>query len=262
MTLSTRQEKIATLFRQQGEMTIDSLASYFHVAPQTIRRDINALCDMNVLRRTHGGARLITQGANQPYELRRVRNLTGKARIGAAAAKLIPDGSTVLLGIGTTPEQVALALLTRQRLTVVTNNFRAALALAAQPGHRVIVPGGELRRQNPEILGSSADALFREYRADFGIYGVGGIDEDGTLLDYDRQEAASREALLSSCRVGILVADIWKFSRRPSVRHDNLLMQHTLITDDEPPASVRELIGDRVRLIVANKEAESVHVER
>jgi len=251
MKLSARQEKIVALFRQHGSISVDSLASHFAVTSQTIRRDINALCDANVLRRHHGGAKLAAPGLNQPYEVRRVGNLEGKVRIGTAAGQLIPDGSSVLIGIGTTPEQVAVALIKHERLTIITNNLRAALALSMQPSHRIIVPGGQLRSPNPEILGVEADQLFRNHRADFGVYGVGGIDDDGTLLDYDRHEAASREALRDSCRSRILVVDASKFSRKPSVRGGHLTDQDILITDAEPPPQFDDMLRDRVRVVVA-----------
>lgn len=239
MDLSERQTRIVALFRQHGEMSVDALAEHFGVATQTIRRDVNLLCDANVLRRYHGGARLLTPGPNQPYEVRRVRNLEGKLRIGQAAAERIPDGATVLLGIGTTPEQVAVALVHRKRLCVITNNLRAALVLAGNPNHRVIVPGGELRSPNPEILGDEADRLFRAYRADVGVYSVGGIDDDGTLLDYDRVEAASREALREASRYRILVADTYKFTRKPSVRGGQLREQDLVVTDGPLPDALR-----------------------
>ncbi|AJZ74851.1 DeoR/GlpR family DNA-binding transcription regulator [Pandoraea apista] len=245
MDLSERQTRIVALFRQHGEMSVDALADHFGVATQTIRRDVNTLCDANVLRRYHGGARLMTPGPNQPYEVRRVRNLEGKLRIGQAAAERIPDGATVLLGIGTTPEQVAVALVHRKRLSVITNNLRAALVLASNPEHRVIVPGGELRSPNPEILGDEADRLFRAYRADVGVYSVGGIDDDGTLLDYDRYEAASREALRDASRYRILVADSYKFSRKPSVRGGQIDEQDLVVTDGPLPDPLREHLRSR-----------------
>lgn len=250
MELSERQTRIVALFRQHGEMSVDALAEHFGVATQTIRRDVNTLCDANVLRRYHGGARLMTPGTNQPYEVRRVRNLEGKLRIGLAAASRIPDGATVLLGIGTTPEQVALALAHHKRLTVITNNLRAALTLAAHSEHRVIVPGGELRSPNPEILGDEADRLFRAYRADFGIYSVGGIDDDGTLLDYDRQEAASREALRDASRCRILVADAYKFTRKPSVRGGQLADQQLVITDAPLPDALVPNVPAGVEIVI------------
>ena len=57
--LNERQNDIIALARLTGRVTVEDLAARFDVTPQTIRRDLNELCDRRVLTRTHGGA-LIT----------------------------------------------------------------------------------------------------------------------------------------------------------------------------------------------------------
>ncbi len=226
-----RHDAIVALCRSQGFVTVEGLADRFCVTPQTIRRDINVLSDANLLRRRHGGAEAAA-ATNLPYDARRVSHLHAKMRIGQAVAARIPHGASLLLGIGTTPEQVAVALARHEGLTVVTNNLRVALTFSTNPSIQVVMAGGTLRKPNPEVLGEAADALFRRYRADFGIYGVGGIDaDDGTLLDFDHDEAASRQALRASCRVPILVADASKFGRHAPVRGGHLSEAAVLVTD-------------------------------
>ncbi|NMM27004.1 MAG: DeoR/GlpR transcriptional regulator [Glaciimonas sp.] len=247
---SLRQNEIIALFRLHGFMTMEALAEYFSVTPQTIRRDINALCDADILRRRHGGAELIMSSCNQPYDTRSVNNLDAKMRIGEAVARLIPNACCLLIGIGTTPEQVVLALAQHDHLTVVTNNLRAALALSKNQSNQIIVPGGTLRFPNPEILGSEANQLFRSFRADFGIYSVGGIDTDGALLDYDRNEAESRQALRESCRTQILVADSSKFGRQAPVRGGHLSDPGILVTNLPLAADFSSLRQDDATLIV------------
>jgi len=51
-----RHELILKLVREQGFMSIGGLAERFDVTPQTVRRDINILCDQGLLARHHGGA--------------------------------------------------------------------------------------------------------------------------------------------------------------------------------------------------------------
>ena len=48
-----RQEKITQLVQSRGFVTIDFLAEEFGVTPQTIRRDINILSEMGLVRRYH-----------------------------------------------------------------------------------------------------------------------------------------------------------------------------------------------------------------
>lgn len=250
LNLHARHDAIVTLCRAQGFVSVDALAAQFRVTPQTIRRDINILCDTHMLRRRHGGAEPVA-ATNAPYDTRRVSHLAGKQRIGAAVAARIPDGASVLIGIGTTPEQVALALTRHDGLTVVTNNLRAALALSANPSCRVVLAGGTLRKPNPEVLGIDADALFRQYRADFGVYGVGGVDSDGTLLDFDHQEVGSREALRDGCRCRILVADHAKFGRHAPVRGGHLSDPDVLVTDQTLPDTMRACLTTRTQIVIA-----------
>src|SRR3546814_10629054 len=68
--LNQRQEQIIALVRERGFVAIEALADHFAVTPQTIRRDINELCDLGLLRRYHGGAGLPSSVANLAYQTR------------------------------------------------------------------------------------------------------------------------------------------------------------------------------------------------
>ena len=242
MNTTPRQTEILGLVRQHGFVTVESLAEHFSVTPQTIRRDINTLCDANLLRRRHGGAALMDAPLNASYDTRRVTNLEAKRRIGALVARLIPNRASVSIGIGTTPEQVALSLAHHEDLTVITNNLNAAMALSASGSNKIIIPGGTLRLPDRDLLGSEVDALFRSYRADFGIYGVGGIDPDGTLLDFDRTEVNAREAIRQACRRSILVADLSKLGRQAPAQGGRLTDADLVVFDDAPPAPLAALL--------------------
>ena len=54
--LSPRQSEIVKLARGAGRVIVEDLVERFAVTPQTIRRDLNDLCDLGVLQRFHGGA--------------------------------------------------------------------------------------------------------------------------------------------------------------------------------------------------------------
>ena len=49
-----------------------------------------------------------------------------KSAIAREVAKRIPNGASLFIDIGTTPEAVASALLNHERLRIVTNNINAA----------------------------------------------------------------------------------------------------------------------------------------
>lgn len=99
--LTPRQADIVTLAKSEGRVSVEALADRFNVTPQTIRKDLNDLCERGVLQRYHGGAVLASGIANFGYEARRSLATEEKRRIGLRAAALIPDNSSILINIGT-----------------------------------------------------------------------------------------------------------------------------------------------------------------
>lgn len=248
MSITPRQHDIVALVRQNGFVSIEALAEQFAVTPQTIRRDVNGLSEANLLRRRHGGAEMLDAPLNAPYDARRVTHAEAKTRIAARVAEIVPSRASLLIGIGTTLEMVARALLGHDDLTVVTNNLNVALTLSANRSNRIILPGGALRLPDRDLLGPETDALFRSYRADFGIFGVGGIEPDGSLVDFDRLEVNAREAIRQNCRRSVLAADLSKFGRPAPARGARLGDVDMLVLDGPPP-------GDTARLVEASNVA-------
>ncbi len=102
--LIERHNAILELARQMGRVSVDDLARRFDVSPQTIRKDLNELCDRRLLARTHGGALLSSGIENVGYEARRIISSREKADIGEKVASLIPDNASIFINIGTTTE--------------------------------------------------------------------------------------------------------------------------------------------------------------
>ncbi|KAF7598947.1 MAG: DeoR family transcriptional regulator [Candidatus Dactylopiibacterium carminicum] len=256
--LDARAREILELVRRDGFVGIDELALRFEVTPQTIRRCVNPLCEHGLLRRVHGGVDLPAPTTNLPYQRRQILHLPAKRSIAAMVAAFIPDGASVSLGIGTTPEQVAVALRRHTRLRVITNSLNAANALAGQPGIELIIAGGTLRTNDLDVVGSAAANCFAAYKTDYAVFGVGGVDHDGTLLDFDTDEVTARLAMMRNCRSALLVADATKFGRGALARGGRLADADHLFTDTLPPAGYLDAIPERrPQLHVAGESAQS-----
>ncbi|MDN3720738.1 DeoR family transcriptional regulator [Roseibium salinum] len=65
--------------QKAGFASVEELAERFDVTAQTIRRDVNGLCELGVLRRTHGGVEPPAAAANIHYSTRQILNLPEKA---------------------------------------------------------------------------------------------------------------------------------------------------------------------------------------
>jgi len=253
-SITSRQQEIVDLVRLNGFTPVEKLAEYFAVTPQTIRRDVNGLCDANLLRRKHGGAEYVDSPAvNLPYGSRRISNLAAKQAIGAYVASQIPNHASVAFGIGTTPEFVARAMVSHEDLTIVTNNVNVAVALSANPSNRIVMPGGVMRLPDLDFLGPQVEEMYRSYRVDFGVFGVGGIEPDGTFVDFDRTEVLARTAILESCRLSVLVADTSKFGRLAPASGGSLADPDMIVLDSLPdlaahPLPAEAAIADKIRI--------------
>jgi DeoR family glycerol-3-phosphate regulon repressor len=249
---SQRRTDIVELVRRQGFVSIESLAQRFAVTPQTIRRDINALCKQAVLQRHHGGAAMASSVENLAYLDRQVLCIEEKRRIASLVAQHIPDQASLFINIGTTTEEVAKALLRHQELRVITNNLHVAALLSQKPDFQVIIAGGQVRNRDRGIVGEAAIDLIRQFRVDYGVIGISGIDHDGTLLDFDYQEVRVAQAIMANSRQVYLVADHTKIGRNALVRLGGIDEVDAFFTDAEPPEPLRRRLeaGD-VALFVA-----------
>jgi DeoR family glycerol-3-phosphate regulon repressor len=239
------------LARELGRVSVDELALRFEVSPQTIRKDLNELCERRLLARQHGGAMLASGVENLGYASRRAMAQAEKRRIAARCATLIPDRSSLFINIGTTTEEVARALSAHRNLLVVTNNIHVVSILLPCPGIEVVIAGGPVRRADGGIVGESTVDLVREFKLDYAVIGCSALDEDGSLLDFDYREVRVARAILGNARRAILVADAGKFERTAPVRIGDVAQLQAFVTDRPPPERFRlacEAAGTRVEV--------------
>ena len=254
--LHPRLTDILELARQRGRVDVESLSGHFDVTPQTIRKDLNDLCDRQLLHRVHGGAVYQSGVTNFAYDARRMLAADSKQMIGQAAAQLIPDNSSVILNIGTTTEQVALALRRHQGLMVITNNINVASILRDAPSAEVVIAGGVVRHSDGGIMGEATVDFVKQFKVDFAVIGASAIDRDGTILDYDFREVKVSQAIIAHARKTILVADNLKFERSAPVRIADLSMIDVFVTDMEPAKEIMDICRNSgVELIIAAQAA-------
>lgn len=239
--LSFRQEQILDLARQSGRVAVEELAARFDVTPQTIRKDLNDLCDRRILTRIHGGALLSSGVENVAYDARQVLAQAEKEEIGRLAASLIPNNSSLFLNIGTTTEGVARQLVHHRGLLVITNNIHVAHILTPLAEIEVIVTGGMVRKSDGGIVGESAIDFISQFKVDRAVIGVSAIDDDGSLLDFDYREVLAARAIIKNARNVILVADAMKFTRTAPVRIGHIGQVDCFVTDRHPPEAIYEI---------------------
>ncbi len=255
--LSTRHAAIVELAKTQGRVLVEELAQKFSVTPQTIRKDLNDLCDARLLTRIHGGALFPSGVANMEYEARRTIASAEKEAIGRAAAARIPENASLFINIGTTTEAVGEALLGHAALMVITNNINVANRMRIRQGIEVVIAGGVVRGTDGGIVGEAAVDFIRQFKVDYAVIGTSAIDADGALLDFDFREVRVAQAIIANARHVILVSDSTKFERTAPVRIGHISQVNTFITDNCPSEAFRALCREGgVELVETGAQAE------
>ena len=234
--LNVRQQSIIELVHQQEYCSIEELAQRFEVTTQTIRRDINQLCQLGLTRRHHGGVGLPATLSNRSYASRQVTNQQEKQTIADEVVKAIPNGSTLFLGIGTTIALIAERLANHSELRVVTNNFEAAHILSHFENIETWIPGGRIRTNDRDVVDGSAELFYGQFSADIGIIGCAGvteiaqshsdminlgsttIDTQPFAMEHELREAKVSQAILANSEQKWLVANNSKWQRRANTK--------------------------------------------
>ena len=227
-----RHTEIVQRLRAAGSVSVGELADIFGVSHETIRRDLKLLADQGHLDVVHGGAS--RRGMMEPTIAQRgEENADGKAAIARKAASMVGDEAAVLIDSGTTSAALALELLGRPGLTVVTNSLNHALTLCRVQGNRVFMLGGEIDNNDEAAFGLGAAAAIGTIRTDIAFIGVGGFAEDGGLTDYSAVAADTRGRMILGGRA-YLLADHTKFTRRTPFRVPNMDKCAGVIVDRLP----------------------------
>ena len=255
--LSTRQRHILALIEVEGAQQIEDLALRYGLTTQTIRRDINVLCDLGQARRFHGGVDLPVMSRNISVNARSQLNSGAKRRIASHIAGQISNGSTVFLGIGSTVQFVAAALREHSELTVVTNNIDVALTLGNAPNMELHLTGGIWRANDQDVVGPDAVKFFEKFYATFSVIGAGGLSAEHGVLDYSYGEAQIANAIIENSRTRFLAADFSKWQRDASVRVVPFDRLTQLVTDRAPDdgAAQAALRDSGVELVVCGGPA-------
>jgi DeoR/GlpR family transcriptional regulator of sugar metabolism len=208
---SSRLEKIASLLAGRDEVTVQEMAEHFGVTPMTIRRDLDTLSRQGRVMRTHGGA-MLAAPAVAAFEFmdRRTANPEVKRAIAEMALQRIEPGMTLLLDTGTTTLELARLLGGIPGLTVVTSSLAIASVLFAVPEMELILLGGTVNQNSPDLHGALTVDNLQSFHADLAFLGADGANAQGFYTS-DLSIAQVSRAIIVSADSAVLLIDSSKF---------------------------------------------------
>lgn len=214
LSVAERRQGILNRVTEAGRASVAELSQAFGISEVTIRADLQALAESDLLLRTHGGAVALNSSSQYlSLNLRRLQQTQEKAHIGAAAAELIQDGDAIFLDSSSTALAIAQCLKDRRYLTVVTNGLAVAQELIGAPGVSVIVVGGALRRDTASLVGIDGLEILKRVNLSKGFFGSHGISIEAGLTDVSADEAEVKRIVVQIVREVVAVVDRTKWGR-------------------------------------------------
>jgi DeoR/GlpR family transcriptional regulator of sugar metabolism len=226
---------------RSGATHVADLAASFGVSEMTVRRDLRALAREGKLERVRGGA--VNASTERPFAETVIERFEAKDRIGAAAARQVQDGQTVMIDIGTTTLQAAHHLHGRD-ITVVTTSLAVYEELVDDPAIELILPGGVVRRNYRSLVGVIAEDSLRQLKADVLLLGTSAVDPELGVWDSTMIEVPIKRAMIEAAERVALLADTQKFAMAGLVRVCQATEIDNVVTDAPVPAACRPAIEE------------------
>lgn len=236
---------------ERGTARTRDLADSLQVSEVTIRADFEALERQGRVARVHGGVTM-SETPLMGFDARSGQNVGAKQRIGAAAAALVGDATTVILDSGTTIFALARHLPGFNDLVVLTPGVNIALALMDVSGIQVRLLGGRLVPKIAATVGSPRQQGIDGEIAHVAFLGAGGMDSDHDVVEGSLDIAESKRSLVIAARRRVLLADSTKWFTLDRHKVVNVSRFDTVITDDAMPTDTQDAIRTMgVELILA-----------
>lgn len=245
MLIEERRQHILALIQKNGRVLVEELSTTLDLSKITIRKDLDYLESRQLLTRTHGGALAKGAGAlsDPAFHEKEKRHHDEKVRIAKAAAEMVSEEQCIILDSGSTTIEVARALTSFRRLTIITNALNIASELAATD-FEIILLGGTLRKNSFSVVGPLTEEMLRDFHADLLFLGVDGFDERIGLTTPNILESRVNRAMIQSADRVVAVCDSTKFFRRSHSLISEPRAVHAIITDSNLDPDKAKAIQD------------------
>ncbi|MCI8550561.1 MAG: DeoR/GlpR transcriptional regulator [Lachnospiraceae bacterium] len=236
MLAEERKNRIIEIIKEERIVKVTDLSQRFEATEATIRRDLEELQRMGMVRRIHGGAVLPTKISRDfNYSDLSVLCIEEKKRIAAKAYEFIQTGDNLLLDGSTTVLELGKLLLKNPPggISIITNSFNL-VALFTGSNIRVIHTGGELCSGMNYATGVIAEQMLSGIRVDKCFLGANGIEPSYGYSVPHFPDASLKKWMRKASGLTFVLADHTKFG-------DSYMAKFADFTED-----VDYLITDRL----------------
>ncbi|WP_443033421.1 DeoR/GlpR family DNA-binding transcription regulator [Streptomyces sp. ACA25] len=231
------------MVRANGAVSLRELARVVQTSEVTVRRDVRALEEEGLLDRRHGGAVLPGGlGGESGFPQRSPVATREQVALAELAAGLVREGEALVVGAGTTTQELARRLARVPGLTVVTNSLLVAQALAHANRVEVVMTGGTLRGTDHALVGSGAEESLQGLRVSRAFLSGSGLTAERGLSTSNMLSASVDRAMAQAAAEVVVLADHRKLGADTMFQTVPTEMITQVVADQPPPDNGRAVL--------------------
>jgi DeoR/GlpR family transcriptional regulator of sugar metabolism len=245
--MTERHNKILEILAQSQRVEVVTLADMLQVSQVTVRKDLDQLEELGLIRREHGFALF---GSFDDVGKRMAYHYDVKRRIAKAAAELVEDGETVMIESGSCCALLAEELAnTKRGVTIVTNSAFIANHIRHTPFGKIILLGGEYQTDSQVMVGPILRKYAEVFLADKFFIGTDGFTEKYGFTGRDHLRAQAVRDMAEQARQLIVLTESEKFFHQGIeglARTEDVM---AVYTDTKIPPEVEAFLLEREVLV-------------
>ena len=202
-----KREIVENLNQHNGIASMNYLCKKLYASRSTIRRDLIALEEEGIVKRSHGYVSVIVKSANEsPIGMRRIENLDKKQIIAGKTAPLLKDGMVIFLDSSSTVCQLAPLLKLRHNITIITNGINIANELSNAQDLKCFLCPGVLKHKSLSIVGEFASSFIKNFNAELAIISCKAINTKG-IFEGDDSQGLVKKSMIENANKTVLLCD-------------------------------------------------------
>ncbi len=205
MITEDRKNKIISIITQHGYIRNDKLAQKLYTSTSTVRRNLNELEKLGLVKRSHGGVQLINIGVDSPFILRSKKNMTEKKIIAEKASVYLKDNSTIFIDASSTCINLVPHILKHKNITVFTNGIELT-TLLSDSDVEVYLLGGKIKRSSLATVGENALRMIDTLYFDEMFFSSSGY-ANCVISDFSYSETLLRHQIINHSKEKYFLCD-------------------------------------------------------
>ena len=246
----TRRNEIIKKLTREEDIKTSTLANFFGVTTETIRRDFLFLQDTGVIQKFHGRARLISKSMDIPIDIRTSQMQNEKLLIAKKAVEMVENNSLIYIDGGSTALEIAKLLAQKEGLVVITTSLYAANIISKQ-NNTVYIASGFVEGSSMIINGPFLFESIKQFKPVISFMGTNGVLYHNGPTSKNYNDIEVKNAIVKNSSTSVVVCDSSKFHESGMLQYANWDDIDHLITDPGIPAESKENIEKFTHIIIA-----------